>query len=74
MAIIQSYPEELDYVNACMHPTAAHGSFLDAFLQACISADSENYELLRPVLRALIVKYPAPPERLEGERRDRGAA
>lgn len=72
---IQFYPEELDYVNAKMHPLGLTdpSSFLGAFLLACLRADNENYELLRPALRALMVKYPADAERLKIERVERGA-
>ena len=70
---IQFYPDELDYVNAKLHPMAPKtGSFLTSFLQACLAADSENYELLRPALRQIMLKHPASPERLEMERRDSG--
>lgn len=70
---IQFYPDELAYVNAKLHPLASKsGSFVTAFCQAAIAADGENYELLRPVLKKLIEKYPADVERLEMERRDSG--
>jgi len=70
--IIQHYPDELDYVNAILAPAGPKaGSFLSAFCQACAAADWENYELLRPILAKLIEKYPADPERLKAERRDR---
>lgn len=70
---IQGYPDELDYVNARLHPTAECGSFLEAFCRAALSADSENYELLRPTLLILMERYPADPQRLAMERHDRGA-
>lgn len=72
--IINGYPEELDYVNAILHPMSKrkHGSFLTTFCQAALTADNENYELLRPVLLKLMVKYPADEERLEMEKRDSG--
>lgn len=73
--MIQLFPDELDYVNAKLHPlggTDEH-SFLCNFLTACIRADAENYRLLQPILRQYMVKYPANPERLHMERRDRGA-
>lgn len=72
--IINVYPDELDYVNAKLHPLARtdENSFLWAFLQSCLRADPENYELIRPVLWAMMVKYPADEKRLEMERRDSG--
>jgi hypothetical protein len=72
MAIIQFYPDELDYVNATLSPRGNDDkSFLGTFCDACLRADNENYELLRPVLQQLMQKYPAPAKRLEAERRDR---
>jgi len=79
--IIQSYPDELDYVNAKLRgvidrsegkPVAGpfEGSFLSAFCLACLRADSENYEFIRPALLLLMDKYPADPERLRAERED----
>jgi hypothetical protein len=73
--IIQSYPDELDYVNAQLHPLirqADDKSFLDTFCLACLRADAQNYEILRPALVDLMQKYPADPERLRMERHDRG--
>lgn len=73
--IIQEYPDELDYVNAQLHPLirdADDKSFLGTFCLACLRADNINYEILRPVLMILMVKYPANPERLRMERHDRG--
>lgn len=71
--ILNGYPDELDYVNAILHPLATkHGSFLTSFCQACLEADSDNYQLLRPVLKVIMLKYPADKERLEMERRDSG--
>lgn len=49
------------------------GSFLEAICRAAVAADAENYEILRPVVRLLIEKYPADPRRLAMERHDRGA-
>lgn len=70
---IQIYPDELNYCNAKLHPLAPKcGSFLDAFLRACIAADAENYTLLRPVLHAIMLKYPADEARLRMEERDSG--
>lgn len=65
---IQFYPAELDYVNV---KARRAGSFLSAFLMACISADAENYELLRPVLLTLMQKYPADPDEIAAEREKR---
>lgn len=73
MATIQTYPEELDYVNAKLHPMAKRvGSFLNGFLGSCLAADSDNYELVRPALTKIMEKYPAEPYRLWMERHDRG--
>lgn len=77
---IQFYPDELDYVNAKLHPTgiraivedANTGSFLATFLLACSRADAQNYELPRPVLKVMMEKYPAHPFRLAMERHDSG--
>ena len=71
---IQRFPDELDYVNAQLHPGQRCGGFLESFFNSCLRADAENYQILRPVLRDFMVKYPASPERLEAERRDRGAS
>jgi hypothetical protein len=46
---------------------------LVSFCQACLRADGENYELMRPALIVLMGKYPPDAARLEMERRDRGA-
>lgn len=69
---IQFYRDELGYVNAKLHPLANMDpqSFLGTFLQACLRADFDNYELLRPALLALKQKYPADPERLQMEHSD----
>lgn len=69
--IIQSYPDELDYVNAQLHPLVRSKndqSFLGTFCLACLRADGSNYQLLRPVLHVLMEKYPADRERLRMER------
>lgn len=73
--IIQSYPEELDYVLAQLHPLVRgpeDTSFLGTFCLACLRADDSNYEMLRPALLKLMLKYPADPERLRMERHDSG--
>lgn len=73
--IIQSYPDELDYVNAQVHPLVRgqdDKSFLGTFCMACLRADDQNYELIRPVLHELMEKYPADRARLAMERHDSG--
>lgn len=71
MASIQFYPKEYDYVSrklAGYFPAdpdktqllkAAPDSFLGTFLSACLRADAENYEIIRPALAKLMEKYPA---------------
>jgi hypothetical protein len=75
-AIIQFYPDELDFVNATLRLGRGSGnkaeSFLEVFCEACLRADAENYELLRPALAVLMKKYPVSAERLRIEREDRG--
>jgi hypothetical protein len=65
---IQHYPTELNYVNAWL---ALRGlddrSFLGLFLQACLHADTENYEFMRPALLLMMEKYPAPAKQLAAE-------
>lgn len=34
-----------------------HGSFMTAFARAVVTADNENFELLKPVALELIKKY-----------------
>lgn len=58
--IIQFYDEDLDYVNRKIMENV--GQFLDHFLHACLHADDENYELLRPVLHQIAKKYPLRPK------------
>jgi hypothetical protein len=72
--IIQHYPDELDYVNAHLHPKSGtdENSFLFTFCRACLRADSDNYELIRPALLTFMTKYKANPSRLWMERHDRG--
>jgi hypothetical protein len=71
MSVIQEHPAELNYVNAWIGPLAQRpGNFLSTFLEACLRADDENYEILRPALLILMDKYPAPVERLAAEVRD----
>jgi hypothetical protein len=74
VAIIQNYPDELDWVNAMMRTREGSFSFLWAFCSAALHADGENYEILRPALLFFRDKYPAPAELLEAEARDRGCA
>jgi len=69
---IQFYPDELDYVNVKLRP-AGHtdeSSFLGTFLLACLRADCQNYEILRPALQVMMRKEPADPELLAKERAD----
>lgn len=66
MLMLADDDEMLAYVNAKLYPIEP-GSFLKAFLEACQRADHENYPMLRPVLKALSVKYPAHPQRLAEE-------
>ena len=70
---IQLNPEQLDYVNAKLAEPRDENSFLSHFLEACLRADAENYDLLEPIVEKLMDKYPAKPELLERERRDREA-
>jgi hypothetical protein len=71
---IQGYSSELDYVNAQLTLKGdGDKSFLGTFCQACLRADEQNYELIRPALHAFMRKYPANPERLRMERHDRGS-
>ena len=73
MPIIQDFPDELDYVNAKLHPMAPKvGRFLELFLNSCYRADSNYYPLLQPLVRRLMEEHPADSERLEMERHDRG--
>jgi hypothetical protein len=63
------YPEESTYILAILHPKAPKvGSFLMAFCEACVRADIENYELLRPALKVLMKKYPCDIQRQAVER------
>ena len=72
---IQFYPDELDYVNATLHPLAPKpGRYLELLCHAALRADTENYELIRPALLAAMAKYPPNEERLQMERHDRGVA
>lgn len=75
--IIQHYQEELDYVNAQLRlrgfteeAFSDAQSFLGTFLLACLRADAENYEQLRPALAYFTEKYPAPAEHLAAESGD----
>jgi hypothetical protein len=72
---IQNYPDELDYVNAQLHPQVRDRddkSFLGTFCLACLRADDENYELLRLPLGFFMKKYPPRLDRLRMENHDRG--
>lgn len=56
---LNQYSDDLDYVNKKLEEAhEGSQSFLVAFLNACIRADGENYELLRPVLHHFMRKYP----------------
>jgi hypothetical protein len=71
---IQFYPEELNYVNAKLddaHPVVDK-SFLLSFLDTCLRADGNNYEVLRPALYFFMAKYPADEKRLAAETEDYG--
>lgn len=71
--MIQFHPDELNYVNAKLHPLAGRcGSFLRAFLVACLRADSYNYEIIRPALLKIMQKYPPDPLRIAMEQHDNG--
>lgn len=54
---IQHHKNELTYVNRKTEERP--GNFLENFLDACLAADDENYEILRPALLKIMVKYPA---------------
>lgn len=70
---IQCYPAELDYVNAKLREKGQDDkSFLGFFLQACLRADPQNYEIVRPALLNLMQKYPARAQDLAAERSDYG--
>jgi hypothetical protein len=73
MASIQSYPYELDWLSAVTFGRGEDNSFLVTFCNACLRADGENYEVLRPVVHFFMGKYPADPERLAIERQESGA-
>jgi len=51
-----SVEEELEW--ASKKKEEAPGDFLKSFITAMLYADGENYELLRPVIRQMIEKYP----------------
>ena len=72
--IIQHYPDDLDYVNAHLHPLSEtdEKSFLATFCTACLRADAYNYEVIRSALQVFMLKYPPNPERIWMERHDRG--
>ena len=61
---IQSYPDELTYVNAMLLTRRGNNSFLEAFFMACLRADGENYQIIRPGLLEIMQKYPARPQDL----------
>ena len=55
---IQYYPDELDYASAKLRENPRASSFLNQFLESCVRADAQNYELIRPALQAFMKKYP----------------
>jgi hypothetical protein len=69
--IIQDDPVMLNYVNAKLQENV--GSFLSSFFDACLRADGENYQIIRPALVQLSEKYPADPLRLKMEWQDTNA-
>ncbi len=71
--VAANYPDELDYVNAQLYNRdPLDKSFLGTFCHACLRADADNYEILRPALAALMQKYPASRTWLWMERHKRG--
>jgi hypothetical protein len=58
MAEINFYLEEAEYVRGKFASRKDSNSFLEKFCEACLRADNQNYELLRPALRELMKKYP----------------
>jgi hypothetical protein len=68
--VIQFYPEEHDWVLASLDYNP--GSFLGFVCNAALSADDENYELIRPLVLVLMKKYPAQEDLLEYARKQRG--
>ncbi len=54
----EDLPRVTKWVFSVEHPNSGAGSFLKAFANAVLCADSENYELLRPVVLSMIAKYP----------------
>jgi hypothetical protein len=73
MSTIQCYPDELDYVNAKLRIIEGSFSFVEEVCRACLRADGENYEVVRPLLHHVMRKYPVPTELLTFEARDRVA-
>jgi hypothetical protein len=58
MAEINFYPKEAAYVRGKYGSRKDSNSFLEKFCEACLRADNENYELLRPAVQAFMKKYP----------------
>lgn len=57
--VIQDYPDLLKYVvNKASENSGNNGSFLHHFFKACLYADAENFELIKPVLERIMAKYP----------------
>ena len=53
---IEFYSEELEYCKSTMQ--YQRGSFMTHFIRACLHADGENFQLMLPVLRDIMAKYP----------------
>lgn len=47
--------EERKWLNAA---AVYGGGFIKSFTEACFTADESNFEILRPALNNLMVKYP----------------
>lgn len=68
---IQGYPDELDWVNAKMAESPESKSFVTTVCWVALRADPQNYEMFRDFLHQVMRKYPAKPDLLEAQRRDR---
>lgn len=56
MGHIAEHPEMHSYVVEKLAQNV--GSFLYYFLHACLCADHENFEVLKPALEQIMKKYP----------------
>jgi hypothetical protein len=56
MACLFQYPELWEYVTRKEQENV--GSFLATFLELCLRADAENFEIIKPALEKLQEKYP----------------